>query len=282
MLKYLGSVGAFIRLNDSENKTYNLLNIFSSSVTNNLLFSASVNNLNGSVVVNTASTSIYVDGVSSSVVPSNKWCHLTFAFENKLWTYDTNNFIVRFGDTASSNFNIQNIYILQSYLNNQDVSYIHQEFTGGTNQKITVPVSSSYSINIIDYPENTFTSASTNIIYQPVSGQKRYLLDLSAATENSLSKFVSASVMSNDDLYIDTVNVIPGDYILSLQDNLIYQLTSSSQLITISSSVGDVVRTVSGQYFNNISYLKTNSGFQITPSRVKINYYVNKIPTNNI
>lgn len=277
MIKYLGSVGAFIRLNDSENKTYKLLEIFSSSAASELLFSASVNNLNGSININTASTSIYVNGNSASVLPSQQWSHLAFSFNNKLWTYDDNNFLIRFGDTASSNFNIQNIYILEDSFTNSDAGYLHQEFTGGTSNKLTVPPSASYSINIIDYPEEKYTSASTNVIYQPTFNQFRYLTDIRAATENSLSVFVSASIMTNDNLYIDTMNINSGDRVLSLADNQIYELNDSSQLTQVSSSVGDVVRVLYGQYLGNLSFRKTPTGFTLEPVRVKINYYLNTI-----
>ena len=160
--------------------------------------------------------------------------------------------------------------------------YKRQEFTGGTNNKLTVPPSASYSVNIIDYPETNFISASTNVIYQPSFGQQRYLMDINAATEGSLSQFVSASVMTNDDLYIDTVNINVGDKVLSIADNQIYELTASSQLITISSSVGDVVRVLYGQYLNRISFIQTASGFEIQPIRVKINSYLNTIQSNNV
>lgn len=282
MIKYLGSVGAFIRLNDDTDNVYSLLNIYSSSAAKLVLFSASVNNYSGEISFTSASTMLYVNGVSGSVVPSQQWNHITFSFNDKLATYDTNNFLVRFGDTASSNFNIQNVYILESSFTDSDISYLHQEFTGGTNSKVTVPPSASYSINIIDYPETDFTSASTNIIYQPAAGQLRYLTDIVAATEDSLSRFVSASVMDNDDLYIDTVNINTGDMVLSIADNQIYEVTESSTLTPVSASVGDAVRVLYGQYFNNISLLNTASGFVITPLRVKINSFVNTIQTNNV
>jgi hypothetical protein len=281
MIKYLGSVGAFIRLNDSENKTYTLLNVYSSSAAQLSLFSASVNNLSGAVTFDSASTSLYVNGVSGSVIPSKQWAHVTFSFNDKLSTYDSNNFLIRFGHAASSNFNIQNLYILENSFTDSEIGYLHQEFTGGTTNKLTVPPSASYSINIIDYPETNFTSASTNVIYQPSFGQNKYLMDISAVAEDSLSKFVSASVMTNDNLYIDSVNVSIGDNILSLADNQIYQLTSSSQLITVSSSVGDVVKVLYGQYFNRISFIKTASGFSVEPIVVKINSYLNTIQSNN-
>jgi hypothetical protein len=40
MIKYLGSIGTFIRLNDNDNKTYQLLNVYSSSAAKLSLFSA--------------------------------------------------------------------------------------------------------------------------------------------------------------------------------------------------------------------------------------------------
>jgi len=281
MIKYLGSVGTFIRLNDNEDKTYTLLNIYSSSATNLSLFSAEVNNFTGEVSFTSASTSLYINGVSGSVIPNQQWAHITFSFDDKLATYDTNNFLIRFGDSASSNFNIQNLYILENSFSASEVGYLHQEFTGGTTNKLTIPPSASYSINIIDYPETDFVSASTNVIYQPSFGQQRYLMDINAATENSLSRFVSASVMTNDDLYIDTVNINTGNKVLSIADNQIYELTASSQLITVSSSVGDVVRVLYGQYLNRISFIKTASGFSIQPIQVKVNSYLNTIPSNN-
>lgn len=281
MIKYLGSVGTFIRLNDSENKTYKLLEIFSSSAASELLFSASVNNLNGSVRINTASTSIYVNGNTASVLPSQQWAHLTFSFDNKLWTYDNNNFLIRFGDTASSNFNIQNVYILENSFTASAVAYLHEEFTGGTSMKIRVSDSASYSINITDAPETNFISASTNVIYQPLKYQNNYRFDLYAATEDSLSRFVSASTMTNDNLYIDTVGLVESARVLSLADNKIYQLTASSQLIAVSASIGDIFKILYGQYLGNTFFIKSSASFTITPARVKINSYVNRIQPNN-
>lgn len=281
MIKYLGSVGTFIRLNDSDDKTYQLLNVYSSSAAKLSLFSAEVNNSTGLVTFDSASTSFYVNGVSASIIPNQQWAHITFSFEDKLATYDTNNFLVRFGDTASSNFNIQNLYILEDSFTLSDIGYLHEEFTGGTNNKLTVPPSASYAINIIDYPENNYVSASTNVVYQPAFNQFRYLTDIRAATENSLTQFVSASIMTNDDLYIDTVNINVGDKVLSLADNQIYELNESSQLDLVSSSVGAVVRVLYGQYLNNLSFTKYSTGFTLEPLRVKVSSYLNTVQTNN-
>lgn len=282
MLKYLGSVGTFIRLNDNEDKTYSLLRIFSSSAASDVLFSASVNNFNGSVKINTASTSVYVNGNSASVLPSQQWAHLTFSFENKLWTYDTNSFLIRFGDTASSNFNIQNTYILSNSFSSSAIALLHEEFTGGAGMKIRITDSASYSINLVDALENSFTSASTNTIYQPLKNNNKFSADLFAATENSLSKFVSASIMQNDDLYVDAVELTPGARVLSLADNQIYELTASSRLITVSSSVGDLFNILYGQYFSDTFYVKNSASFEISSAVVKIRYYLNTVQPNNI
>ena len=182
MIKYLGAVGAFIRLNDNDNKSYSLLTIFSSSATSNLLFSASVNNLSGGVFYTTASTSLYINGVSGSVIPNQQWAHVTFSFDDKLWTYDTNNFLIRFGHSASSNFNLQNVYILENSFSSSAAAFLHEEFTGGTSMKVRVSDSASYSFNITDAIETNFISASTNVIYQPLKNQNRYAFDLYAAT----------------------------------------------------------------------------------------------------
>jgi hypothetical protein len=282
MLKYLGSVGTFIRLNDSENKTYKLLEIFSSSAASELLFSASVNNLNGSVRINTASTSIYINGNSASVLPSQQWAHLTFSFDNKLWTYDSNNFLIRFGDTASSNFNIQNFYILEGSTSASDAGYLHYAFTGAGESILRVKDTASYSINVIDSYESNFISSLTKTVYQPLKNQKRYLCDIVAVNEESLSKYVSASTLVNDNLYIDSFNIIAGNRVLSLTDNQIYEVTASSKLIAISSSVGDFVKVLFGRQYGNSFYIKTNSGFINTPARPKITAFMNVFNTNNI
>lgn len=281
MIKYLGSIGTFIRLNDDEDKTYNLLRVFSSSAASELLFSASVNNLSGAVTINTASTSLYINGTSGSVIPNQQWVHFTLSFDNKLWTYDTNDFLIRFGDTASSNFNIQNLYITQASTASYDAAYLHYAFTGAGESIIRINDSASYSINFIDYPEDNFTSASSKVIYQPLKNQNRYLCDVVAVEQLGLSKYLSASTMVNDNLYIDGFNINNGDRILSLTDNQIYQLTSSSQLITVSSSVGDFVKIISGRQYANSFFIKTSSGFINTYSRQKINSIVNIFNTNN-
>lgn len=281
MIKYLGSIGTFIRLNDSENKTYKLLNVYSSSAANLSLFSAEVNNSTGVVTFDSASTSLYINGVSGSVIPSQQWAHITFSFEDKLATYDTNNFIIRFGDTASSNFNIQNLYILEDFFTQSDVGYLHEEFTGGTSNKLVIPPSASYSINIIDYPEDDYISASPKVIYQPFLGYDRYLTDIVACTEESLSRFVSSSVMTNDDLFVDAVNINVGDKVLSLADNQIYELNESSQLNLVSSSNGDLVKVLFGHYNIDASFIKANNVFNLVPLRAKIKSYLNTVQPNN-
>jgi hypothetical protein len=282
MLKYLGTIGSFIRLNDVADETYQLLNVFSSSATNKLLFSASINNFTGQLTYTSGSFQSYVNGVSASIIPSEQWAHITFSFLDKLKTLDTNNFIIEFGGTGSSNFNIQNTYILEQSLNDNEIKYLHYEFTGGNNEVIRINDSASYSLNLMDYPEQDFVSASTNVIYQPLKNQSRYRFDLFAAEEDSLYQFVSASLMTNDYLYVDGVNISEGAKILSLADNQIYELTGSSTLVTISSSVGDLFKVLYGQYLGNSFYIKTASGFSLSAARVKVTSYVNRIQTNNV
>lgn len=281
MIKYLGTVGCFIRLNDDVDSTYNLLNIFSSSANSTLLFSASINNSTGHISYTSASTYSYIDGVSGSVIPNQKWSHLIFSFEDKLYTQDSNNFNIRFGDFNGSNFNIQNLYILESSLLSDQPQRMHDAFTGLNTTKLTVTDTASFSINVIDYMEDNFISASSKVVYQPLKNQNRYLSDVVAVKEESLSDYVSASYMTNDDLYIDTFNITSGDRILSLADNQIYELTASSQLIPISSSAGDFVKVLFGTKYNNTFYLNTDSGFTITPAREKITIFVNESDTNN-
>ena len=276
MIKYLGSVGCFVRLNDSEDKTYKLFEVFSSSAAYVSLFKAEVNPSTGQLLYQTASVSCYVNGVSGSAIPSNKWSHLTFSFDDKLATYDRYNFLIRFGDTASSNFNIQNTYILENTLNQETVEYLHQEFTGAGNKKLQVTDSASFSLNIIDTQESNYISSVTSNIYQPLNNQNRFTYDVAAATTASLSMFVSASLISADDLYIDGHLLQETEKVLSLVDNQIYELTGSATLTTVSSSVGDFVKITFGQEYRDLFYLYTASGFQTTQGMLKINSIVNR------
>jgi len=281
MIKYLGSVGAFIRPNDDADKTYQLLNVFSSSALSTLLFSASFNNSDGIINYSPYSASVYVNGIIGTTLESKQWNHVTFSFDNKLYTSEENNFIIRFGDSASSNFNIQNVYITDSSFSSSAVGYLHKEFTGAGDYAIRVNDSASYSINFIDAPETNYSSSVITSIYQPLKNQLRFDRNVAAASENSLAIFTSASTMINDDLYIDGYNIIEGDYVLSLEDNLIYQLSASSQLVTQSSSDGDFIKILFGRTYANTYYLYGSSSFTLTPARQKINYYLNIFDTNN-
>jgi hypothetical protein len=276
MIKYLGSVGTFIRLNDNDNKTYDLLNVYSSSAARLLLFSTEVNNSTGLVSFDSASTSLYINGVSGSVIPNQQWAHITFSFDDRLATYDINDFLIKFGGADSGNFNIQNFYYTQSSLPEETVGYIHQEFTGGYTQKLVVE-DTLPSINVIDRQENSYTSNSTGTIYHGLNNQKRFLDDLTVAADYSLETFISASVMGGDDLHIDGYNIVAGDRLLSFTDNQIYELTASAQLIPVSSSPGDFVRITAGQEYGESYFINTESGFQRTPFALKINTILNFI-----
>ena len=282
MLKYLGSVGAFIHLNDEVDQTYHLLNIFSSSSLSTLLFSASVNNANGNITKSISDADIYINGLSSSVVPQSQWAHIAFSFNNKLYTSDDNNFIVRFGDSNFSNLNIQNVYLMDSSLSASTVGYLHKEFTGAGSQVLRVNDSASYAINFIDAPEQPYTSSAINYIYQPLKNQIRFDRNVHCVSENSLLDFVSTTQMSADDLYIDGYKLNDGEYVLSLEDNLIYQLDSTSYLVQVSGvEEGDIIRILYGLTYSNYHYLLYLSEYIITPVKQKINYYLNTFDTNN-
>lgn len=282
MIKYLGSIGAFVRLNDSTDQTYNFMTVFSSSATQQVLFTASVNNFTGSVTIGASTASLYINGVESSVLPSQEWAHLTFSFNNKLITSDSNNFIVRFGDYTYSNFNVQNLYIMESSLSSSAVGYLHKEFTGAGSQVVRVSDSASYSINFIDAIETNYTSASITSVYQPLKGQLRFDKNVAAATDLSLTKFISASTMINDDLYIDGHNINENDFILSLTDNTVYQLTASSYLTTASNTTGDFVKISFGRTYKDNHYLYASGSYTLTPFRLKIDSYQVVSDTNNL
>ena len=118
-------------------------------------------------------------------------------------------------------------------------------------------------------------------MYQPLVGQLRYAFDIDAVEEESLSRFVSASTMQGDQMYVDAFNVSEGSFILSLEDDQVYKVTGSSTLLTVSSSVGDIFRILYGQYLGSNFFVKTTTGFEISAARPKINYYLNTIQTNN-
>jgi len=282
MIKYLGSVGGFIRLNDLTDQTYNLMTVFSSSAKTQALFTASVNNFTGSVTIGAASVSLYINGTPSSILPNQEWAHLTLSFDNKLITSDSNNFIVRFGDYSYSNFNVQNLYIMESSLSSSAVGYLHKEFTGEGSQVVRVSDSASYSINFIDAIETNYTSASITSVYQPLKGQLRFDKNIAAATDYSLTKFISASTMINDDLYIDGHNIDENDFVLSFQDNAVYQLTASSYLITASNTPGDFIKISFGRTYKDNHYLYASGSYTLTPFRLKIDSYQVVSDTNNL
>lgn len=277
MIKYLGTVGFFVRTNDSDNKNYKLFEVFSSESAAVSLFDAEINNSSGQMLYQTASVSCYVNGTSGSAVPSQEWSHVTFVFEDPLATYDRNNFKIRFGDTASSNFNIQNFYMLRSPLSSTDVDYIHDEFTGRGNAEVVVSDSASFSINLIDTYEDNYIS-SDNSVYQPLDGQGNFLTNVAATSASTLAHFAtSASVMADDNLFLDGYNFSTGDRLLSLYDNEVYELNASAYLTVVSSSVGDFVKTLYGQQYGGFFYTKAASGFTVSPAVLKIGTTLNTL-----
>lgn len=281
MIKYLGSVGAFVRLNDSSTGAYDFLTVYSSSALTTALFSSSVENSSGSVVFSGSGIKSYINGIESSTLPNQEWAHFAFSFDTKLMTNDTNNFIVRFGDQSAGDFNIQNVYIMDSSLSASAIGYLHKEFTGAGQQIIRVNDSASYSVNFIDAPETNYTSSDNKYIYQPLKNQLRFDRNVIAASTESLNDFISASVMINDDLYVDGYSLSENDFVLSLEDNIIYQLTASSYLTAVSSTDGDIVKILFGATYGGSHYLYASGSFTLAPTRIKVASYETISDTNN-
>lgn len=280
MIKYLGSIGFYLRLNDNENKDYRLFEVFSSSAANNSLFYVDINNSVGQLLYSSSGVSSYITGMSGSYVAAEKWTHTTFSFDPPLPTYDTNNFLVRFGDSASCNFNIQNLYMTKQSFSPTEVQYLNQEFIGTGNRTLTVNDNeSNLSVNIIDYPEENYISSVDKLIYQPIPNQILFDRNVTVATDLIINQFVSASVMSGDDLFFDGYQVSQGDTILSLNEgNILYTVTASSTLSASSLPPGTLVKIINGNAFSNNFYLISGSGSaNISTSRKKIDTILNYI-----
>jgi len=278
MIKHLGSLGFYLRLNDASNKDYRLLEVFSSSAATNSLFSVDINNSVGQLLYSSSGVSCYVTGVTASAVQPEKWTHVTFSFEPPLSTYDPNSFMIRFGDSASCNFNIQNLYFTKQRYSPTEVEYLNQEFTGVGNKTATVEDTEVLSsINVIDVKEDDFISSLDNTIYQPSVFQTNFYKDISVATAQDITAFVSASVMEGDDFFFDNYQTTEGDTIFSLQTaSLIYTVTASSTLSVEALSPGDFIRILNGLEYADVYYGITGSyTAQISPSRKKVVTFLN-------
>lgn len=269
MIKEIGTIGFYIKFNESASAALKFLEVFSSSAADVSLFSASTNSSNV-ISKSLASASFYLNGSTASTIYSNEWCHSTFVFNPKLQTDSDNNFLVRFGNTSKADFNIQNVYITDMSLSSNEIQYLHSEFTGGDSVIFSGDLSST-SLSILDKNETNHSSSVTGSMYQPLSTQNKFIYDVKVAIDTSASQFVS-TVMTGDSLYFDTVPVIENDIILSLADNQLYKVTSSATLETVSSSSGDYVYVLSGLEYGNKNFINTSGSFTKTGISKKFVY----------
>jgi hypothetical protein len=268
MIKQVGTIGFFIKFNESASSSLKFLEIFSSSALTTSLFSASTNSSSNIIIPSTASS--FINGEYSSTLYSDEWAHVSFIFDPKLNTAASNNFIVRFGDSTKANFQIQNIYIVDSLLDQLSIRYIHNEFVGNTSY-LSAGDSASSSINVFDREESLHTSSVTSIVYQPFKSQQKFLTSVLVATDLSASAYILTE-LTRAAQFFDGVKVISGNRILSLLDNQVYEVLSNSKLSVVTSSVGDYVEVLDGVKYEGFNFVKTQSGFQTAPFLQKVSY----------
>lgn len=256
MIKELGTLGFFIKFNESASAALKFVEIFSSSAATTSLFSASTNSSN--VVSLSAPSTMYVNGYVSSSVTGLEWNHVMFSFNPKLYTDSTNNFIVRFGNLTKGDFNIQNVYILDSFLTSNDALMTHIAFVGNYIGVSASSDTSSVSLVLVDKDEQLHSSSTT--VYQPVQGQKKFRFGIRATASSSLSTYVTNDMLG-DAQFIDGVKLNASDYILSIIDNKVYQLSSNNKLVEITTADGDYVNVLSGRQFKNRVFTKSSGSF---------------------
>jgi len=277
MIKQLGTIGFFIKVNDQNSTRTKILEVFSSSALSSSLFSASLNSSNRIATSN--SSSIFLNGIAqgTSSVIMNQWQHIAFTFDPKLETDSSNNFLVRFGNTGSCDFNIQNLYMLDTSLGAQDIRNIHITFTGAS-AAISTGESASGSIRLSDKDESRHTSSVTNTIYQPYSDQLRFLSDVRLVTEDSLSSYIGnpAVKLTGDLKYFDGVESVVPDRVLSISDNAVYQLNVNGGVTLITTSNGDYINVIDGLEYIDTVWLKTSGSFTKVPTLEKIVYFLDQ------
>lgn len=276
MIKEFGTVGFFIKFNESASTAFKLLEVFSSSAATTSLFSASTATTRTIRMPSPPSGSCYVNGFLSSSVADNQWQHVTITFNPKLQTDDLNNFTVKFGQSGSADFQIQNIYMLDALLTSTEVSYIHNSFVSSS-AVISAGESASASVMVIDREESRHSSSVANKIYQPYPGQSRLSLNVvSVHDDSSLNGFVSAP-MTNDSRYIDGVQMKDGDNILSITDNKVYRYNgSTNRLSEVSIPNNEYVVALKGISYSNTCWLKIAGVFVQRPLLEKIVYFLDE------
>lgn len=262
MIKQLGTIGFNIKFNESASTSFKFLEIFSSSAATSSLFSASTNP-SQRISLSSNSASYYMNGAYASTTYSNEWLHMTFVFSPKLETNSDNNFLIRFGDQEKSNFNIQNLYILDTTLSNVEVNYLYYEFVGGYTF-ISAGDTASASIKVFDKYEQIHTSSITNTVYQAYPEQLKFKYDVTVATELSASPYVSTQ-MSGDTKYFDGFEIKTGNRVLSLADNKIYTASANNKLVEDTTVInGDYIHVLCGQEYSEANFIKLSSSFTQT------------------
>lgn len=271
MIKQLGTLGFFIKFNESASAALKFIEIFSSSAATTSLFSASTSS--AGVVSMSAPATMYVNGLTSASLTGNYWNHLSFTFNPKLYTDSNNTFIIRFGNMSNGDFNIQNVYMLDYFLDSNQIYGIHNGFTGIGVSISASATTSSMSIIVSDKNEAVNTSSYTGMIYQPIPQQLRFKADVSAVVDTTLTPYVSTTKMVGDRLYQDGIKIDDGDYVISLYDNKLYQLSGSTGLLVeVSISNGDYFNVMSGIEYGNRYFVKTSSGIIETDLIQKIEF----------
>ena len=276
MIKQFGTIGLFIKFNESASAGFRLLEVFSSSAATTSLFSASTTSTRTVRMPSPPSGSCYVNGYVSSSVSDNQWQHLAITFNPKLETDDLNDFTVKFGQSGSADFQVQNVYMLDAQLTSTEMAYIHNSFVSAS-AVISTGESASSSVLVLDREESRHSSSVLNKIYQPYPGQNRLALNVvSVHDDDSLNSFVSVS-MTNDARYIDGIQIKDGDNILSITDNKVYRYNgSTNRLSEVSVANNDYVVSLKGISYANTCWLKVAGVFIQRPLLEKIVYFLDE------
>jgi len=200
---------------------------------------------------------MYVNGYASSSITGLEWNHVTLAFNPKLYTDSANSFVIRFGNQSKGDFNIQNVYALDYSLDSIEALSMHMAFVGNYIGATASSDTSSVSLVVVDKNEQLHSSSTT--VYQPLQGQSKFRFDITATASSSLSTYVSNDMLGSAQ-FVDGVRLVSGDYVLSLVDGKLYQL-SGNRLVEVSTSNGDYVKVLSGIEFKNRVFTKSGGVF---------------------
>ena len=247
MIKQLGTLGFFVKSNLPD--LYKVVTIYSSSAKSVQLFSASINS--GSVVIPSVTSSVFVNGTTSGVLKEDYWGHVSFSFFPPLQTTSDSKFSIDFGGAIGTDFNVQNIYIMQGQVSSTtEALQIHTNFVGGPKTISNTKVTASADLVLNDSFEDDYINITLGKVYQPWFDQKKFLLNVQAAGKGScvaqFSRFDNSYILQSDEFYVDNALVQSGDYVLSNLDNKVVLIASNARFSTVSTTTGDVVHVLSG------------------------------------